>query len=101
MLWRALSEEQPGPRWAGLFAEYWPAYRKWWLRDGESARPTYLECHRALASNMPELVPLYDSLCELAGGGDMAARFLSQTLVMSRNTSGFQPICSVWCGSNR
>jgi predicted choloylglycine hydrolase len=77
MLWRALAEEQPGPRWAGLFAEYWPAYRKWWLRDGESARPTYLQCHRALASNMPEMVSLYDSLCELAGGGDMAARFLS------------------------
>jgi hypothetical protein len=31
----------------------------------------------------------------------MAARFLSQTSVMSRKTSGFQPICSVWCGSNR
>lgn len=77
MLWRALSEDQPGPRWAGLFAEYWPAYRKWWLKDGESARPTYLECHRALKAHMPELVPLYDSLCELAGGGDHAARFLS------------------------
>ena len=77
MLWRALSEEMPGPRWAGLFAEYWPAYRRWWLKDGESARPTYLECHRALKANMPELVPLYDSLCDLAGGGDLAARFLS------------------------
>ncbi len=26
---------------------------------------------------MPEIVPLYDELCELAGGGDQAARFLS------------------------
>jgi predicted choloylglycine hydrolase len=26
---------------------------------------------------MPEIVPLYDRLCELAGGGDHAARFLS------------------------
>jgi predicted choloylglycine hydrolase len=26
---------------------------------------------------MPELVPTYDRLCELAGGGDLAARFLS------------------------
>ena len=28
----------------------------------------------------------------------MAARFFSQTGVMSRMVSGFQPHCSVWCG---
>ncbi|KQI69435.1 hypothetical protein AN189_03210 [Loktanella sp. 3ANDIMAR09] len=77
MLWRALSEEQPGPKWAGLFAEYWPAYRDWWMREGEHARATYAECRRALVKHMPELVDLYDHLCELAGGGDKAARFLS------------------------
>ncbi|MBS1303856.1 C45 family peptidase [Loktanella sp. SALINAS62] len=77
MLWRALSEDQPGPRWAGLFAEYWPAYRDWWMREGEHARPTYAECRRQLARHMPELLPLYETLCELAGGGDKAARFLS------------------------
>ena len=26
---------------------------------------------------MPELIPLYEELCDLAGGGDLAARFLS------------------------
>ncbi|MCB5199791.1 Predicted choloylglycine hydrolase [Loktanella sp. DSM 29012] len=77
MLWRALSEEQPGPKWAGLFAEYWPAYREWWMREGEHARATYAECRRALVKHMPELVDLYDQLCELAGGGDKPARFLS------------------------
>ena len=77
MLWRALTEDTPGPKWAGLFAEYWPAYRKWWMRDGESARPTYAECRRAIDLHMPELRPLYDELCALAGGGDVAARFLS------------------------
>jgi predicted choloylglycine hydrolase len=77
MLWRALSEELPGPVWAGLFAEYWPSYRKWWLGEGDSARPKYLASRRALAEHMPEMVPLYDNLCDLAGGGDQAARFLS------------------------
>ncbi len=77
MLWRALSEDLPGPRWAGLFAEYWPDYHKWWLKEGDSARPTYLESRRALGKHMPEIVPLYDELCEIAGGGDQAARFLS------------------------
>lgn len=77
ILWRAIGEEQPGPKWAGLFAEYWPDYRRWWLQEGESARPTYLQCRRALTAHMPELAPLFDVLCEQAGGGDQAARFLS------------------------
>ncbi|PLS20412.1 C45 family autoproteolytic acyltransferase/hydolase [Neptunicoccus cionae] len=77
MYWRAISEEQPGSKWSGLFDEYWPLYRRWWTREGDSARPSYLESRRALETHMPEIVPLYDTLCELAGGGDQAARFLS------------------------
>lgn len=77
MIWRAISEDEPGPKWAGLFAEYWPHYKRWWLKNGEGARPTYAEGRKALASHMPEILPLYDELCELAGGGDLAARFLS------------------------
>jgi predicted choloylglycine hydrolase len=77
MYWRALTEETPGPKWSGLFAEYWPDYRKWWLREGEAARPTYAKSVRALRQHMPELLPLYEDLCTLAGGGDLAARFLS------------------------
>ena len=75
--WRAVSEAQSGPRWAGLFAEYWPDYRAWWLQDGVDARPTYWQCQKALSQHMPEIVPLYEDLCTLAGGGDLAARFLS------------------------
>ncbi|MDO7623692.1 MAG: C45 family autoproteolytic acyltransferase/hydrolase [Loktanella sp.] len=77
MLWRAIKEELPGPKWAGLFHEYWPHYKKWWLKEGVSARPTYTECHKALSAHMPEMVPIYEDLCDLAGGGDLAARFLS------------------------
>ena len=77
MYWRAISEDTPGPKWSGLFGEYWPDYRKWWLKEGEAARPTYAECRRALNTHMPELIPLYDELCALAGGSDLAARFLS------------------------
>ncbi len=76
MYWRALNIS-PGPKWAGLFAEYWPDYQKWWLQEGDAARPTYAECLRALRRHMPELVPLYEDLCAQAGGGDQAARFLS------------------------
>ncbi|ETX28426.1 C45 family autoproteolytic acyltransferase/hydolase [Roseivivax isoporae] len=76
-LWRAISEDAPGPKWAALFHEYWPGYRRWWLKEGDAARPSYLESRRALAAHMPEIVPLWEELCELAGGGDQAARFLS------------------------
>ncbi|RKF15143.1 hypothetical protein D6850_09875 [Roseovarius spongiae] len=75
--WRAISEDEPGTRWAGLFREYWPAYHHWWAREGPEARPGFHDSRRALKTHMPELLPLYDRLCELAGGTDHAARFLS------------------------
>lgn len=75
--WRALSEDDPGPKWAGHFREYWPSYHRWWAREGVEARPGYLDSRMALVTHMPEIVPLYDQLCDLAGGTDHAARFLS------------------------
>lgn len=77
LTFRAIAEDQPGPKWAGLFAEYWPAYRAWWAREGLKARPTFLECRRAIRAHMPEIAQLWEDLAELAGGGDMEARFLS------------------------
>lgn len=77
LVFRAISEDDPGPKWAGLFAEYWPGYRRWWSREGTDARPTYREGLQAMKAHMPEIVPLYEQLCDLAGGGDREARFLS------------------------
>ncbi len=77
LVFRSIDEEQPGPKLAGLFAEYWPAYRKWWAQEGYSARPTYRECLRALQKHMPEILPLYEEIVELVGGSDSQARFLS------------------------
>lgn len=74
---KAISEEQPGPIWAGLFQSFWPSYHRWWVSEGLTGRPTYRECRLALKQHMPEMLPLYDELCELAGGSDSAARFLS------------------------
>jgi predicted choloylglycine hydrolase len=77
LTFRAVSEAEPGPQWAGLFRLFWPGYQRWWAREGVATRPSYLACRRALKRHMPELVALYDRLCALAGGGDQAARFLS------------------------
>jgi predicted choloylglycine hydrolase len=73
----AIAEDLPGPRWQRWFQDLWPSYRKWYLSEGNSARPTYLECERALKTHLPAFVPTWERLVELAGGGDVEARFLS------------------------
>jgi predicted choloylglycine hydrolase len=74
---RAVSEDTPGLKWQALFAESWPFYRRWFLQEGDRARPSYVTSRRMLERHMPELVGVYDQLVELAGGGDTAARMLS------------------------
>ncbi len=73
----AISETRPGAKWQALFNRLWPAYRAWYLKDAIDNRATYHECTQALEKHMPEFVPAYEKLCELAGGGDLEARFLS------------------------
>jgi predicted choloylglycine hydrolase len=73
----AVAELQPGPRLQARFEATWPAYRRWYLRDGDAARPSYPVAREALEAHMPELVPTWERIVELAGGGDVAARMLS------------------------
>lgn len=73
----ALDQTQPDAGFAKLFRRAWPQYRRWWLQEGEEARPSYLASRRALAKHMPEMLPAWERLCELAGGGDIESRFLS------------------------
>ena len=73
----AIEEATPGSKWRALFEKLWPGYRRWYVKDGLLERPTFLECRKALRRHMPELTPVYERLCALAGGGDLAARFLS------------------------
>jgi len=74
---RCAREAQPGEKWKALFDETWPAYHDWFLREGEGARPSYLRAAKMLEAHMPELVPMWQRLCELGGGGDHVARLLS------------------------
>ncbi|MBI1357747.1 MAG: hypothetical protein GC160_25700 [Acidobacteria bacterium] len=74
---RALDIEKPDSRWQSLFGEYWPAYRAWFLKEGDGARPGLGECREALEAHMPELVPVWRELARLAGGDEVAARMLS------------------------
>jgi predicted choloylglycine hydrolase len=73
----AFWEDEPGPKWQALFELHWPHYRNWFLKEGERARASYAESLKMLREHMPELVPVYERLCELAGAGDLEARLLS------------------------
>ena len=73
----AVSEAQPGQAWRTRFEAMWPAYRAWYLREGDSARPDLDTCQARLRQHMPELVPTYERLVELAGEDELVARALS------------------------
>ncbi len=75
---RTIEELELGPKWAAVFEERWPHYHDWFLREGEEARPSYATSVRMLRAHMPELMDVYERVVELAGGGDLAARMLSQ-----------------------
>ena len=77
MTFEAIDELDPGQQWRALFEKHWPRYRAWFLHEGEAARTSYVASAQALRDHMPELVPTYERLCELAGGGDVEARFLA------------------------
>ena len=74
---QAVEEADPGPKWGGLFETFWPDYRKWFLSEGDAARPSYTRCRAAIRRYMPELEPTWERLTALAGNGDMASRFLA------------------------
>lgn len=77
LTFRAVSEPQPGARWQARFEQLWPGYRAWFLRNGDAARPSYAVARAMLAAHMPELVPTWERIVDLAGGGDLAARMLA------------------------
>ena len=85
----SINEPTPGPRWKALFDATWPAYRSWYLSEGDSARPDLAEATAMLARHMPQLLPTYRRLVDLAGGDVVAARMLTMW-----NMPAFLPSCS-------
>lgn len=73
----ARSERRPGQEWRERFLALREAYRTWYLGVGDAARPPLEVCEAKLAQYMPELVPVYRELIELAGGDEVDASMLS------------------------
>ncbi|MET0862838.1 MAG: C45 family peptidase [Nakamurella sp.] len=68
-----INEQAPGPRWQSLFAATWPADRKWYLQRDVRSRPTLPLAQDMLALHMPELMPTYQRMVELASEVTTAA----------------------------
>jgi len=77
LTFHAIADTPDGAPWRHLAELLWPGYRRWYSQQGIVNRPTYRECLLALKQHMPELVPEWERLVELGGGGDLFARFLS------------------------
>ncbi len=74
---QSIDEAYPGTKWQTVFNSLWPAYKAWFLSQGLEQRATFLECREAVQRYLPRFLGTYDLLVELAGGSDLAARFLS------------------------
>ena len=77
LTFRAVRDDGSGSGLSSLFEARWPNYLRWYLSEGDGARPKYLDCARALQQHMPELVPAWEKLADQLGGTDLVARFLS------------------------
>jgi predicted choloylglycine hydrolase len=71
---RAIRDAREGTALRSLIAQYWPAYQRWMRRAPHVTLPV---CLGELRSHMPELVPSFERLLDLGGGGDALARFLT------------------------
>lgn len=74
---KLVKEPWPSTRWQKFFDHAWPLFKIWYESEGLDARPDQVTCRSVLELHMPELVPVYNSLCRLAHNDDSASRFLS------------------------
>jgi predicted choloylglycine hydrolase len=74
---RWLREERPGPLWVAELERLRDSYVAWFAKEGDAARPDLASCADALETYMPELVPTWEELLRLAGGGADMGRLLS------------------------
>ncbi len=73
----AISEPKPSEKWRNRFHESWPRYRDWYLSQGEDARPSIETARMAIRQHMPELLSIYDRVCDIVEPDTLAQRALS------------------------
>ncbi|MBK7268143.1 MAG: hypothetical protein IPI07_01035 [Flavobacteriales bacterium] len=74
---KLVKEPWPSDRWQTFFDRAWPLFKIWYESEGLDKRPDLVTCRSLLELHMPELIPVYNSLCRIARNDDVASRFLS------------------------
>ncbi len=75
---RAVSEPSlPGPKWHSLYTTFWPAYHSWFTSKGSSHRPDLDTSYAALSYYMPEMLPLFEHICNLVNADETTSRFFT------------------------
>jgi len=76
--WTSLAEAEPGEAFAAHWARLGEPLERWWRSDGRGdggAAPDRAEA--MLERHMPELLPVWQRLVDLAGGSSLAASILA------------------------
>ncbi len=73
----AIREDRPGFAWQRTHRLIAPALHSWYAREGLHARPSLATGRAALRDTMPELVPTWERLVDLADGDELTARILT------------------------
>ena len=76
---RAVRNNSSNHKWQSVFNTHWPAYKQWYeskkqdrINAGELAIAV-----KKLKSTMPEIMPIYEQLCERVNGDPVAMQFLT------------------------
>lgn len=73
----AVKEDRPGEAFLERFRRSWPFVREWFLSKRPEEDTSFRECQQAIAEHMPELVPMYNHICDLIGDDELAKRVSS------------------------
>ncbi|HLA34086.1 MAG TPA: C45 family peptidase [Rhodocyclaceae bacterium] len=73
----AVDEADPGEKWLAHYRAAMPNYRRWFASEGELKRPSLAECRAAMQTYMPEMIPLWEHLIDIAAADADDARLLS------------------------
>ena len=76
---KAVQNDDGNAKWQSIFNAYWPAYRSWYQsKKPGSINASELDIARnALKLTLPELVPIYEQLCDRVNDDSVAMQFLT------------------------
>jgi predicted choloylglycine hydrolase len=74
---KSIEEDYPSTKWLNQYQIFKQGYVDWFLQEGEFSRPSYAQCKQALATYMPELIPIWEHLINLSSANDLESRLLS------------------------